>query len=304
MSAGIASEPLEQLSTAPTFRQDPTMAPTWSHVYVTAHGHQTTGHFAGETAQIGFRWTITPTTSPSPVFSMPSYAQSSEAYADSSDANFTGTANWTARAISGPGGAEWFDIDPAVQLDMANDFRAYLGSISARQSIQFSWTHVKLALVANDRIPKIPPLVGTRGYVIYPSSVYTLKTPIVGAINGATGKALPPEVAICGSVRTNVVGRRGRGRMYIPALTDNALNTDGTVGGATASTITGATKTLVDSLANLPGGDPIAFNEGMVITSAGAPTGVWPHEARVGNHFDVHRSRQLDVVETYTSVAL
>jgi hypothetical protein len=59
-----------------------------------------------------------------------------------------------------------------------------------------------------------------------------------GATGTGAGVALPPEVALCVTLRTALAGRGFRGRVYLPGFDTDALYTDGraTNGAITAST--------------------------------------------------------------------
>jgi hypothetical protein len=280
----------------------------WAHVYLTMHGKWTSGAFVGETGQIGIRYAIIDkinSADPSkPMFPMPSWPGSAEAFTDVNTTNLVGSVFWDAwvNATGIPGGD--YHLNHTVQADMAEDARTFLTALAAEESVNWQWTHVKIALISRDPIPRPAPGVGNRGYYVYPSSVLTFKTPIAGKLPTSTHLTLPPEVACCASMRTAVLGRKGRGRVYVPALTVGALAPDGSVKPATATALATAVKTLNNNLANLPGFDPLMYNSGIVITSPGADTGVWPRESRVGNHFDVQRRRQLDEPQTNTTLSM
>jgi hypothetical protein len=119
---------------------------------------------------------------------------------------------------------------------------------------------------------------------------------------GGTANGLPPQVAMALSTRANLVGRRGRGRVYLPALAATMLNADGTINNTPAGTLRTAFKTLIDNLQATPGFSvmiPIVS-----IMSADSPTVVRPVEVRSGNRLDTIQSRRRQVAEVYTSTAL
>lgn len=271
----------------------PTAGGPLQHVYVTAHGAYTAPNWIGETAQIGVR-VVPLNASQAPakgsVFTLPDmHGDITVASGSTPGANGTLAQAWTARL--GPvGSGENFDA--ARQIDIAEDVRTFLAAIASRQYSGFKWTHVKVS-----------PIRADGGYGAA-SSTYQFTTPIVG---GAS-PALPPEVACCVSLRANIIGRRGRGRMYIPALAD-ANDLDGTVKGTYIATFKTAGATLIANLDNVPGtpvwGQVVAImSAGFAEPGTGARTAVRPSEVRVGSHFDAQRRRQNALPEVYTSQAL
>jgi hypothetical protein len=66
---------------------------------------------------------------------------------------------------------------------------------------------------------------------------------VAGTATG--GKMLPPQIALCVTLRTNKAGRSFRGRQYIPGWHDTALSA---TGGATAAA-TAAAKAFYDGVA-------------------------------------------------------
>ena len=120
----------------------------------------------------------------------------------------------------------------------------------------------------------------------------------------ATRRPLPPEVALALTLRANILGRRGRGRMFLPGFYSdpNSVDADGAVYSGLATSILGWTQTLIAALENAPGAEE--YGPLVVVTSAGKSDGVRPVEIRVGSHWDVQRRRQTQATETYTSAAI
>lgn len=257
--------------------------PGASHFYVTMHGSYTLGHWVGETGQMGFRFTPLPKQRgsspiqplPNDITVVPTFEERDEtAYtvAQTFDVDLPG---WI-----GPGN-DW----ATVADDVADDVIAFLTAVKAQQSDKFWWTHIKIA----------PIEYGTGAYLA-PATVYTLKS----ALRGSGTGMLPPEVSIALSTRTAIVGKRGRGRMYLPAPASSTSENDGTVLAAQAQILATQTQLLIAAIKNLPGVDQ--YDPEWLICSAASTTGVIPLEVRVGNHFDAQRRRQHQVDETYTTV--
>lgn len=256
------------------------------HVYLTAHGSYPTGAWYGEQAQIGLRLGFAPVAggpAKGDIWTSLEGGAITPTYGTQAGTNGTLSKTWTAR-VGDTGSLENFDA--AAQIDVAEDMRKFLNAIKGLQYSGFRWTHIKVAAV--DSLGKTPVV----------SSVYNLTAPIVG-INAA---GLPPQVAMALSTRANLVGRRGRGRVYIPALSAAILQADGTINAGNADTMRAAFKTLIDDLQATPGFSvlqPIVF-----VGSADSATVVRPVEVRTGNRLDTIQSRRRQVAESYVVTAL
>lgn len=263
--------------------------PALQHVYLTAHGTWGAGSWANERAQIGCRLAFAPVGSEPAKGSTFTLAENGDIATDTgteAGTHGTLTRTWKSR-IGGIGSPD--NMDAAQQVDLAEDFWTFLNSIRTYQGGGFSWTHVKIAPILAD---------GAYGA---PSSVYQFTAALAGA--GAAGnQTLPPEVALAVSFRAPVIGRTGRGRMYLPAMHVSAVNLDGTVHATATSTVLAAGVTLVGALENLSGIEEVT--PVFTVTSAGKSTGVRPSQVRVGSHFDAQRRRQQQQPEVYTSTSL
>lgn len=255
-------------------------------VYLTAHGSYPTGSWMGEAAQIGVRVVFVPTIGAPDKGAIFEPALGGEIVADfGTEAGAHGilSKTWSAR-IGVPSSAQ--NMDAARQIDMAEDVWTFLNTIKAYQYSAFKWTHVKCSAVT---------AAGTTPVV---SSVYTFGTAAGGG--GATG--LPPQVAMALSTRANLVGRRGRGRVYIPALTSSILAADGTISATPANSLRAAFKQLIDDLQASPGLS--TYLPIVTVQSAASDTSVRPVEVRTGSRLDTIQSRRRQVEEVYTSTAL
>lgn len=256
------------------------------HVYLTAHGTWNSGPWAGEGAQFGLRLCTADTASAPALGTIWTPEINGDAVVDSgtqAGTNGTLTKTWTARRGL-PGSTE--NWDAGLQIDMAEDMRTFLVAITAYHATFFRWTHVKVSPVS------------AAGKAIQSSSVYTFTTPIAGTGAGT----LPPQIAMALSLRADIIGRRGRGRIYLPALVPAVNDTTGVVPTATQATFRTAFKTLVDNLQNLPGTPqyiPIVS-----ILSPGQATVVRPSQIRTGNRLDTIQSRRRQVAEVYATTAL
>lgn len=259
------------------------------HVYVTAHGKMKVSPWQDERAQVGVRLAILDSgdePAKGSIFTIP--ADNGDVVLDTgatAGTHGTLTRKWSARL--GPVGSSE-NADAAWQIDLAEDMWTFLNGLKAYQDDGFEWTHVKIAPIHAD---------GTYGF--NGAATYDFTTPLVGSMSGY---GLPPEVACCVSFRAPISGRRGRGRMFIPALSSGALETNGTVIASWRTAVAALTATLVTNLENSPGTEE--FGPLLMVTSAGSATAVRPSEIRIGDHFDAQRRRQHQAVETYTTTAL
>lgn len=259
------------------------------HVYVTAHGEYTAASWLGEKAQMGLRIAVFSdgeVPAKGAFFSLsPEHGNVAVDTGTLAGTNGTLTKTWTARL--GPTGSTE-NADGTWQVDLAEDMRTFLVALAATQYTGFRWTHIKIA-----------PIEANGDYAA-PSATYQFTTPVVG---GSTGSfALPPEVALAVSLRAPVIGRRGRGRMYLPGLCTAWLADQGVVNPTPRGTVQTALVALVGNLENAPGLEE--QHPTVVVMSAGSGVAVRPSEVRIGNHHDVQKRRQQQVAETFTSTAL
>lgn len=263
--------------------------PALQHIYMTAHGQWTAAPWSEERAQMGVRLAIVDDTdvpTPGTPFTIP--ADNGDVVAETgTQAGANGILSKAFTARMGQAGST-FNMDAGRQIDLAEDFFAFLGAISGWGHSSFRWTHVKIA-----------PILATGKYAYTGGATYDFTAPIVG-VNVQTG--LPPEVAVCASLRAPISGRTGRGRMYVPGLASTTLATNGTVMPAFRTVLADEAAAFIAALDDAPGLDESGTI--VMVTSAGKATGVRPSQVRVGDHFDAQRRRQHQAVETYTDVAL
>lgn len=263
--------------------------PALQHAYVTAHGSWTASAWAGEAAQMGLRLCFAPELdqpAKGSVFTPLTHGDVTVDTGTQAGANGTLTRTWKAR-LGEVGSLENFDA--AQQVDVAEDFRAYLAALVVGQYVGWRWTHVKIA-----------PILANGKYGA-PAAIYQFTTPLAGTAGGSN-KAYPPEVALAVSLRAPVIGRKGRGRMYIPGISALLGSSDGTFDAAADTIVRPGAVTLINALQNGPGLDlmtPIVS-----VMSAGGPTAVRPTQVRVGSHFDAQRRRQHQSAEVYGSTTL
>ena len=259
--------------------------PALQHIYLTAHGKFNSGVWLGEAAQFGLRLTIAETGAmpdKGSLFDVPLNGDVATDQGITAGTNGSLTRTWTARR--GPVGSTE-NCDAGFQIDLAEDTHAFLTAVKGYQHSTFQWTGVKMAPV--DALGKT---VGT-------SSVYNFTTPI----QGTSSQMMPPQIAVAISTRANILGRRGRGRIYLPAV-GSTYDTSGQITAAANTALRAAFVSYLNALQNLPGTPD--YLPLLTIMSAGSTVGVRPSQVRVGNRHDTIRSRREQVPETYTTTEL
>ena len=245
-----------------------------------------TGAWAGEQAQCGWRLGYVPVGA-EPEYGAtftPQVANITDGTLDiGSDATWNYASAWTAEY----GADEW---GVTQNLAAATAVLDYFNTVKNRVSPFVTLGAIKIALIQPD------------GAYAFPSSVWSLKTPVAGT--GGTGVPAPPEVAVATTLRSPVLGRRGRGRWYLPApqMMSSSMS-DGKVSTTARSEWVAAGVSLVQDFDAI-GAGATDFFPVVGVASATSATMVRPAEVRVGDHFDVQRRRQHQVDEVYTSTPL
>lgn len=245
----------------------------FTHVNVVLSGGWVSGsYWDEEIAQTGFRVACWPqTTSPDTDALLP-VRDCETTYEVIDDSTFSGIQGFDAEA-------EYWDQPD--QLEIAQAGVAWINAVKGYQSSKFAWTSIKLSPI------------GTDGNLAASSTLLTLKSPILGSNNSTQA---PPQLSIATSFRTGVPGRRGRGRMYLPALHNSLTTVDGTVGSTTRTGLANAGRALLNGIESVA----LGVEYRLVVTSAKNPRYVLPQQVRVGDQFDVQRRRRNAVREAYT----
>ena len=259
-------------------------APT--HVYVTAHGSFISGAWQGEAAQFGLRLAFAPDlTQPAKGSTFTPISNGDVAADQGSGSGTHGTLTKTFTFRIGPVGSTQ-NFDAATQIDCAEDLWTFLDSLKSYMHSSFRWTHVKFSPI------------DAAGHAIANSSVYQYTT----GVTGTATNLLPPQCALAVSMRAPIIGRRGRGRIYLPAVSTGVLGTDATIQSTPASTIRTAMSTLIGNLQNWPGRDLVTGV--VVVMSADSSSAVRPSQVRTGNRIDTIKSRREGIAEVYTTLDL
>lgn len=209
---------------------------------------------------------------------------------DRTETNWRIQGNWSIE-----GGVN--DLDPA---DYLND--NVMPAVEA-----FIETSTMLNIALQLRQVRLYPIGAPDGHVV-PAPPYAQGTPVVGTwtgtlpVGGTSGGMMPPDAAAVVSLRTQQIGRRGRGRIYIPGLHVGVMETSsnrGVMTSAWCTLLAGATKTLLENLqiAVLDDG----FDVRPMITGSPYVDYALINSARVGNLVDGQRRRKRSITETYVA---
>lgn len=117
----------------------------------------------------------------------------------------------------------------------------------------------------------------------------------------------PPQTSIVLSLRSNVPGSRGRGRLYWPALGANVVSATGRLEAPSASSLAGAARSYLDlietALKEQLAGSPslIDYHLAVVSPTTGGRTDIT--RIQVGDVLDTQRRRRDRLPEAYAVVA-
>lgn len=264
-------------------------------IYTTAHfNYVSSSHWYGELSQVGLRLgvvnrtgapdmgeTFTLDSSETPDLSVETGSYTA---ATSGIGTIDYACNW--RAGWGVGGLE-FVLDLAAQKAVCENWFAWWEAMRTYLHSQLRLASVKIAGIQADG-------KYTRG-----ASEFRLRTPRAAS---SASTPIPPETSAAISIGADILGRTGRGRMFLPGLVTSSIASDGTISSSLASPANTATKNLIDGLQGIQ--SPSPKMPLVAVTSAPKATAVRPQYVRVGCHADVQRRRQHQILETYTTLAL
>lgn len=243
-----------------------------------------TGGWLGEVAQCSWRMAYVPVPLV-PGKGQQFTPQPANMSAQMSDTGANATWRW-ADSWRAEWGADSWGHDQNLEVGTA--LTTYWTAVKAYVAPYYSLAGFKTSLIKPD------------GKFAYGSSAYELIAPVPGAASSAA----PPELSVCTTLRAPVLGRRGRGRWYLPGFTTPQATVDeGKVKSTFRQSMVTAGKALVVALEAV--GDPYTdFQPLVAVGSATSATMYRPAQIRCGDHYDVQRRRQHQVPENYTTEAL
>jgi len=265
------------------------------HLYlVVAGGYGSSAAGLGaEEWQFGIRLLAGPGGEPDPIGQITNNWDVVAANIDRTETAWTIQGNWSIE-----GGVN--DLDPGDYLN-----------VQAMPAVEaFIETSTMLNIALQLRQVRLYPIGAPDGHVV-PAPPYAQGTPVVGTwtgtlpTGGTSGAMMPPDAAAVVSLRTQQIGRRGRGRVYLPGLHVGVMESSsnrGTVTSAWCTLAAGAMKTLLEDLqiSSLSDG----FDVRPIVTGSPYTDYSLINSARVGNLVDGQRRRKKSVTEAYVAAAV
>lgn len=191
--------------------------------------------------------------------------------------------------INGPGGVT-FSPDDYLEDQVAQAVKDYTealplaGPVRVRELVVYA-----VASPDGDALPAGPDAYAAR----FEYSV------TVGS--AGTGQMLPPDVSCAVSLQTNRLGKRGRGRYYLPALSSITLASDGLFDATRVTTIADESATFLSALQR---GTPSAPQVHPAVIGGSFDSYATVTGVRVGHNPDTQRRRTNKIPELYTATAL
>ena len=263
------------------------------HLYVVAQGDYTDSSLSNEVWQVGLRYYASPGGAPDPVGTL---ASSWDVVPDTvarTETDWRIDGNWRIE-----GGINDLNADDWLNDQLAPAFDAWMGQAA-------------ISSVCRLRALKVYPIAAPLGKVI-PAPPYATGTPMALTytsnfpLGGGSATLLPLQVSVVQSHRTGQIGRKGRGRMFLPPSSTGLMSTAGSSASKIAAGyISGSNAAQValleDTALNI---DDHGFN--CVPAIIGAP---WESYALItsvqtGDYADTQRRRRNALNETYTTTAV
>ena len=259
------------------------------HLLLTAQGDYASSApaLANETWQVGLRfWLGIGGSVPDSVGPLSTDLSVEAKSINRTETNWTITSNWW---IAGPGGLEHFSPDDYLNDQAGPAFETWIAT-----SFCFA-TAVRL------RQLRLYP-IGSNGKAV-PAPPYASGSPCTLTYTtipngGVSGEALPPQNTVVASHRTQQVGRRGRGRMFMPVGVTGQVE-DGVLISSTVSALLANQVALLEALA-------VTGTSSVRPSIIGAP---WTDYAFidtviVDNAMDTQRRRRRSIISTPSSASV
>jgi hypothetical protein len=200
------------------------------------------------------------------------------------ETDWTITGNWHAvHTINN------FAPDDFLNDQVAPALAAWMGAMPGLTSqARLDWA--KLYPIGSDgrAIPAPPYATGTPCELNWTSS---------NPVGGSSAQQLPLQISGVISHRTAQVGRPGRGRMFVPALTSDALNHDSTFKSTWASTAANVQCNTLEAV-QIDGGIGGGFWTYPIVTGGNWTKYAIINQVSVGNIPDTQRRRRRALTET------
>lgn len=259
------------------------------HLLLNIRGDYTPAGLAAETWQIGVRWRASNTMA-DPVGSVPTDFAPIAATINRDETDWLITGNWF---LQGPT-TSTVHPDDWLNDQVAPAIAAWWGT--TRVSSQCRIVRLDVYPIGNNgkAIPA-PPYAG--GSPV--SLVYKAGQQPVGA---GGGNLLPPQVSIVASLRTQQIGRRGRGRVYLPPTGVGIAGSDGRVASTQPAPLAGDVSQFLTDCTVHEALTEVFIDP--IVTGAPYSDYAVINQVRVGDVFDTQRRRRRNLTEAYANVAV
>lgn len=259
------------------------------HLYLTLNGGYTTPTLAAESWQVGLRCAMV-FGEIDPIGTLPNNWEPVNETVARTETHWRIDGNWS---IDGPALAT-MDVAAWMNDQVEPAAAAWMGQSSISNNVRLDSINVYPIGPDGKAVPAVPFAVGTPITLTYTSSNPT---------GGASGSSpLPPQLSVVTSHRTGQIGRKGRGRMFIPGpATGTMVNSV-----IASSAVSGFLAAQVAFLEGVMIGTLTPDNPHVRPAIIGAP---WTQYALitsvdVGNVFDTQRRRRAQLLEARTSAAV
>jgi hypothetical protein len=181
------------------------------HLYVVAGGGYVDSGLAEEEWQVGLRFIGTPGSAPDPLGPLPNSWDVVAQNTARTETLWRIDGNWTVE-----GGVNDLNVGDWLNNELAPAFTTWMG-------LNLIHNIVRLDTL------KVYPIGAPDGAVI-PAPPYSQGSPVTltwtssNPVGGGSSSCLPLQNSLVVSHRTAQVGRRGRGRMYFPAISSTGLS--------------------------------------------------------------------------------
>lgn len=203
------------------------------------------------------------------------------------ETGWTITGNWK---ISGPALETW-EVDDWLNDQLAPAFTPWVQRTNCfSQRVQLRTLKVYPIGAGGHVVPAPPFAQGSPVTLTYSG------TPPGGALGGAL---LPPQLSVVASHRTQQVGRRGRGRSFLPPGSSTQV-AEGTLGSTYQNALLASQVTLLEAIAYDSAG-PATANIRPIITGMPFTDYAVITSVEVDSIFDTQRRRRRSAVGTVVS---
>lgn len=262
------------------------------HLLVTAQGSYVGASLSTEGWQVGLRFAAAPGAAMDPVGTISNAWDPAAATVARTETDWRIDGNWYAE-----GGTDDLDVGDWLNDQLAPAFTTWMGANLVHSQCRLDSLKVyPIGAPSGNSVPAPPYATG---------SPVTLTWTSNSPVGGGGGNMLPPQTSIVASHRTGQIGRRGRGRMYLPPTGASGLDASTDYGrvaaGYQAGVLAAQVALLEDCALNFggPGFQCVPSIIGAPWTSYAFITSV-----QVGDVFDTQRRRRAQLSENVSSSAV